>query len=450
MTSNRRKLLFFCSLCLASYGVGTVTAWQQVFPFTVVRDATAAARAYLQVYAPEDRLVDRELSAPTIRRPLTADDGRRLLVAGGVDFLSGESSTGHTLAWIMDRQGTIEHIWEYDPAIWSDLQHVEAAPLKSEVYPVGLHLFADGSLLASFQGKNCWPYAIGMAKFDRDSRLLWKKELLSHHWFSVGEDGRIYTGAMRITNSPVRLGETAAEITSPDGRITEDVILVLDSNGDLLDEIPVLPALIEGGWIGLFQGATDDNINARTGDPTHLNDVRVVSASEAAGSDRLSPGDLLVSFRSLNAVGLLDPSTRQFKWMHAGAAIRQHCPRIVNGEVLLLDNRGGPVSTGGSRLVAIDLQSGLPRTAFPRHASTDFTHPFFTNVAGHIDLLTPTRVLTTLTSRSEIWEVDLESSEVLWEYVYVDPQTRERRPLYTAKYVNEADFPFNRSREVSP
>jgi hypothetical protein len=450
MSPDRRKRLFLVSVCLGAYGLGIITAWNELFPFPVVRDAAAAARAYLEVYGPQQRLIDRELTRPSIRRPLPADDGQHILVAGGMNFLPDESTTGHTLAWIMDRAGTIQHVWEYDPAIWNGLQKVHAAPLKSEVYPVGLHLYADGSLLASFQGKHCWPYAVGLAKFDKDSRLLWKQELLTHHWFSVGDDGRIYAAAMRIIDSPLSLGGSEVEIISPDGRITEDVILILDRDGNVLDEIPMLKALADGGWLGLFQGATEEPARVRTGDPTHLNDVRVVSAQEAAAHELLEPGDLLVSFRSLNAIGILDPTSRTFKWMSVGSTVRQHSPRIVGDGVLVFDNRGGPVTAGGSRLVSLGFDTPQPRTVFPRAQQSDLKHPFYTDVAGHLDIGSNGRVLVTLTCRSEIWEVDASTGEVLWEYVFVSPASRERRPLYTAKYVRDVGFQFNRRQQETP
>lgn len=444
MIPHRRKVLFVVSLCLLFYGVGTVTACREVFPFTVVRDATAAARAYLDVYTDDGRLIDHELSGPTVRRQLPDDDGQLFLVAGGPDYHSAQSSSGQMLAWIMDRSGKIQHVWEFNRDIWSHLEHVHAAPLKWNVYPVGLHLYEDGSLLVGFQGENCWPYGIGLAKFDRDSHLLWKRELVTHHWFSVAEDGRIYAAAMRILDSPVPLGGSNAEIVAADGRITQDVVIVLDPDGNLLDEIPMLDALIDSGWIGLFQGASDDNINAYTGDPTHLNDVRVVSEEAAARNPLLNAGDILVSFRSLNAVGILDPTTKRFKWMSSGAAIRQHSPRLVGDSILLLDNRGGPRLTGGARLVSIPLESRLPTTVFPQTPLGELPQPFCTDVAGYLDLRSPDRVLVTLTTRAEIWEVNLATGNVEWQYVYVDPETRERPSLYTAQYVHDVHFEFNR------
>ena len=309
MSNHRHKIVFVLSLCFASCCYGMVSAQKNMFPFTVWKDASSAASAYWEVYFGEQKLIDKSLNAPTVRRPLVKDDGQLFLVAGGVDYQAEASSTGHTLAWIMDRSGTVRHVWEYDPNIWIGLKRVKTAPLKSEVFPVGLHLYEDGCLLANFQGKNTWPYGVGLAKFDKDSRLLWKTELLNHHWFTVAEDGRIYAAAMRIVESPVQLGNSQATIISDDGKITDDVILILDQQGQVIEEISLLRAIIDSGWIGLFQGATDDNIHALTGDPTHLNDVRVISAGAAQTHELLHEGDMLVSIRSLNAIGILDANT---------------------------------------------------------------------------------------------------------------------------------------------
>lgn len=447
MSHHRQKIIFVVSLCFASCCYGMVSAQKNVFPFTLWKDASSAASAYLEVYFGEQKLIDSELDGPTVRQSSLSDDGQLFLVAGGVGYQARYSSTGHALAWIMDRAGTVLHTWEFDPGIWKNLENVKTTA-KSEVFPVGLHLYEDGSLLANFQGKNTWPYGIGMAKFDKDSRLLWKTELLNHHWFTVAEDGRIYAAGMRIVESPVQLGNSQAAIISEDGKVTDDVILILDSDGQVIEQISLLEALVDSGWIGLFQGATDDNIHALTGDPTHLNDVRVISSATAEHHEVLNEGDLLVSIRSLNAVGILDANTKLFKWICAGATIRQHSPRMTKDGILLLDNRGGAPGTGGSRLVKIDIDSRTPTTVFPPASADTYEFPFSTDVAGHLDLRGD-RALVSLTDHSEIWEVDLASGEVVWEYVYVDSEDRERRPIYTAKYVDSVDFALNRRIDQS-
>jgi len=449
MPIDRRKALFLFSLCLLSLGYGMAAASYRLFPYTLVDDAGSALRALVEVYhSPDDAASAPDaIAAPTAFSYSPGAGDELLLVSGGVGYHADLSSTGSCLAWIMDREGSVRHVWEYDPEIWSDLERVTAAPFKSEIFPVGLHLYEDGGLLVSFQGLQCWPYGIGLARFDPDGRLLWKHERFNHHWFSVAEDGRIYVGALRIAESPVPLGETAGRIVSDDGKVSDDTVMILDADGNVLTEISMLQALLNSGWVGLFQGATDSNIDAFTRDPTHLNDIRLVDEELAARHDWLNAGDLLLSFRSINAVGILDVETQRFKWLATGATIRQHSPRFVGDSVLVFDNRGGPAELGGSRLVSIDLESQLPTTVFPVGPITATDRPFYTKTAGHLEIADERRVIVALSEEGNLWEVDIATGEVLWEYVYVDPATHRRKPLYTALSVSRT-FEFN--REATP
>lgn len=438
------------SLCVISCLYGIVAARCEIFPYTTVRDAVLAARALVEVYGATATVqVDEVLAGPTVRNYAEVEDDTHFLISGGLGRLPEESSTGSTLAWIMDRSGRIKHVWEYDQAIWNDLEWVKAAPLSAEVVPIGLHLYEDGSLLVSFHGLHTWPYAVGLAKFDKDSRMLWKKELFNHHWFTVAEDGRIYAASMRLIDAPLKMGDTAARIESHFGKISDDTVMILDAQGNVLDEISILEALMDAGWYGLYQGASYENIDAFTPDPIHLNDVRLVTADLAQRHEWLSEGDVLVSLRGINTVGILDTTTKRFKWLSTGATVRQHSPRFFEDGVLILDNRGGSTASGGSRLVHVDLETRLPKTLFPRPSVPLPENSFFTRLAGHVDVLPPDRALVALTEAGDVWEVDLETGRVLWRYTYVDPETRQRLDVYTAKYIRNIDFPMNREQEAN-
>ena len=95
-----------------------------------------------------------------------------------------------------------------------------------------------------------FPYGIGMAKFDKDGKLLWKRANSSHHKFSVGPDGRIYTPAHKLFDSPLPVGDTRASISCPQEKIYSDVILVLDPEGNTLEEIDLFNLLIAQGFRG--------------------------------------------------------------------------------------------------------------------------------------------------------------------------------------------------------
>ena len=67
-------------------------------------------------------------------------------------------------------------------------------------------------------------------------------------------------------------------------------------------------------------------------------------------------------------------------------------------------------------------------------------------MAGHLDLHRDRkRVLMAVCEQGVVWEVDLPSGRVLWEYIYVHPnEDGKREEIETAKYVYNASFPFNR------
>ena len=86
-------------------------------------------------------------------------------------LVSGKSALGYLkthnesgcMAWLMDREGNVKHVWTYDPEIWGDLQRVRTVPGMSYFAPSGLHLYEDGGLLVNFTGRDCYPPAIGIA-----------------------------------------------------------------------------------------------------------------------------------------------------------------------------------------------------------------------------------------------------------------------------------------------
>ena len=460
MSVNASRMFFIASLCLAAFGYGVGTVHYQVFPFDVLQDANRAWQALTMADRDKEQS-DAEyvdgLSQSTVRQYASSAGDEFILVTGGEDYLK-EYSAGHgCLAWITDRSGNVRHVWQYDPGLFANLKEVATVPgTKPRVYPIGIHLYADGGLLVSFQAIPAFPYGIGLARFDRDSKLIWKKDEHYHHWFSVAADGCIYALTMLVAvASPHSLGNTRYCISSDDGKILQDVVTVLDPDGNVLDEIPVLDALIESEWSGLLatnaavEAAGDDFCLINSGDPTHVNDVQLVDSDLAAAHPWLTPGDLLLSLRNMNTVGILDPRTRRFKWMSAGATVMQHSPRLPCGWRAGLrqprrarSDRGlavGPdrprneiaantVSQSGDRFACRVLFIGS------RPHRSRRTRPGAGDNHGQTACLGNQR----------------ENGEVLWEYVCVDSAQHRCRPLETAKYVRNVSFPLQLACEEMP
>ncbi len=192
------------------------------------------------------------------------------------------------MAWIIDRSGRVVHSWKAQPDLWRDLKMVRRVTgISGAVSPAGFHLFPDGSLLATFHGENTFPFAVGIAKFDRDANLLWSKELLAHHFFSLDNDGHIFVPTMEVVDSPVMIGNTAAQIETYKSKIYLDQIVELDADGREIDRVSILKILCDSGRHGLLTQMNSGRLEHE--DPTHLNDVRVLDAEDAQAFQALRP-----------------------------------------------------------------------------------------------------------------------------------------------------------------
>lgn len=382
--SNLGKYLFFASVALAIFGWGMATAIFKFFPYNVVKEAHLAFAALRQSQAAAesdpDRYDTRQSSEPISRpRGRWLVSGERaegsddlILISGGPEFLADQYPPEGCLAWITDREGNVRHAWKLDRAFEDAIAQEAGIVLppqatRAYVVPVGLHLFDNGDLLAAFHTRSGFPYQTGIAKFDRESRLLWKVARNNHHWFSVDDAGRIYVPYQKLRDAPVRLGETRIHLAADGGKVYDEGIMVLDPDGRIVEEFSVLDALIDSGYVALFKGkplspSTGDRTSARLiegSDPVHLNDIRLISEKDLELDPSLAAGDYLISMRATNAVAVLDRKTHRVKWLSSGTTAAQHSPRVYDGGILVFDNWGGGRAAGG---IAAGTARLAPRT----------------------------------------------------------------------------------------
>ena len=443
------RAVFLIGLCALAFiaGAATTTTFE-VFPYRQFRDARLALRALLPALGVGQPTVfmgyDKDYSQPTVIEYGNATENDHLILVGGGPYeLMSECPEQGCLAWIIDRQGRVVHAWPLDlDLLWGERAREAGAGPLDRLVPMGLHLFANGDLLVSYQSSSAFPYAIGIAKLDKAGNLLWRQQNLSHHWFSLDEGGRIYVPSQRLAPAPVALGG-GVEITCETGFVYDDEIKVLDADGRLLRELPVLKALLAADYPGLLHHA--EALGSEQCDPMHLNDVRVLPARLAPDYPGLAAGDLLVSLRTSNALAVLDGTSGRVKWLLAGRTLAQHSPRFSGAnKVLAFDNKGGLDPENLSRLVEIDLATNAVRTVYPVPGGSGAGR-FATVFAGHIDLHPDgRRALVALADQGRIVEIDLASGTVVWEYVNTHPVPGEERPVrmaaMSAYYVPEAAF----------
>jgi hypothetical protein len=412
------RLFFMCSLGFLAYVYGAATVYFRIFPYELLSETKTALDAWLEVTRDDEislfiRHEEEATPQPRVARiadrPEGADD--RILVTGGPYALLSRCPRFGCLAWIMNRRGDVLHSWEVDiGALWADLPGHSGLNDHQRIEPFGLHLSDSGELTATFQSDSLSPYGIGIARFDKDANLIWKKANFAHHWISVAPDGRIFTPAARYVENQYALGDTGEALTCGwTNTIQSDALLVLDRNGDTLSEVSILDVLVANELVGVIANTSDPC------DPVHLNFVEYVT-EDLARAAGLDAGDVILSVRHMSLVVALDKTMTKVKWASIGRAVQQHSPRILSdGGILVFDNFGGPADKGGSRLLRLRYGSDIVQSVFPR-PDTPKDVDFGTRHQGHID---PNpdgrRALVALSLAGRVLELDLETGEVLWE-----------------------------------
>ena len=176
------------ALCFLAAVYGAVSVHFNWWPGTVVNDAKLAAAALLSVQDEELRK-----NWPTSMEFLETSENQSLttifhqpekIVGEGLIFVDGGSQQlrqhcpeNGCAAWLMDRRGRIRHVWNIGPRlVWEDAAHIEGFSRAENIYSVGAHPFPNGDLLVVYQGRNTYPYGVGLAMFDKDSNMLWRKD----------------------------------------------------------------------------------------------------------------------------------------------------------------------------------------------------------------------------------------------------------------------------------
>lgn len=457
---NGWRLWFIFSLCLGSLLYGVYAGRHELFPYSQLRDAKVAAKAIVEVFRAESDsgAADNagggegteepgpDIARPTVINHVQTTDDSLILVAGGPGFLKKYHEDGGCLAWLMDRQGEVKHIWKFRSDLWPEMKTVKSLPLVglSYAYPVDVHLLDDGGILVSFQARNTWPFAIGMARLDKDSNIIWKKEFNAHHWFTITPDKKIITPSLRMMDAPRAVGRTQSRIQGDNGKYFDDMITTLTMDGEILEQVSMLDVLEKSGLNSLFYGSVNDAPrDVNTDDPLHLNFIERVGEEIAAERPEFNADDLLVSFRQLNTLAIIDRPSWTIKWISSGSTHRQHCPRFLDSKhILIFDNQGGDMSLGGTRLARMSLDRRLAETVFPTSENPPASR-VYSKSAGFIDIGRERKTaLMSVTNQGRLLEIDLATALPRWEYQFVEEGVK-RPNLFCARYIYNVSFPLN-------
>lgn len=390
---------------------GAYVAEFQVFPYKLFFD-----RPFRALEAWEERV---ELEAESVFATGLWHPARTSATGVSV-YREGKTFGDYTLvlsahrqaAALIDMNGEVVHWWHGEfRDIWPDPSHVSDPLSAPRVYWRRAHVFADGDILVSISGENDSPFGYGLVRLGRESTIEWRYPENVHHDFDVRDDGSILalSHEMRQTRT-----DPVEGIPQLDNTVLSDQVVVLDEGGTEVRRVSLLDAIASSQFREMLSSYPKFIQRAKqdTWDPLHTNYVEEVGPKFARHHEFAEPDHVMVSFRNLNAIALLDLEQREIVWASRGFWRRQHHPEPMdNGHIMVFDNGGHGGAGGGSRILEFDPDDNKVVWSYEGTERA----PFQSDKRGALQVLPNGNVLVTESHGARLFEVSPDSG-VVWNY----------------------------------
>lgn len=440
------SVLHLLAVAFLAFVAGASVMLADVFPARTLRDGYAAGQALIakQRMSGDKYANDQWREARRPERGVTVRTGRAL--AGYTLYTSGDSARARLIAL----DGSIVHEW-FRPysTVWQAGAAVRTPQPDELIFMNKARLLPNGDLLAIYEAAGDTPYGYGMVKLDRHSNVVWRYLEHTHHDFDLAPDGRIVALTQDFTSQEL---PGFANLARP--RL-DDYVVVLSAQGQVLQKVSLTKALARSRFrsvlhaIPVFSAA----------DPLHTNALEYITPERARVFPHAAAGNLLISFRDLGRLAVLDLERQEIVWATSGPWVGQHDPTLLdNGHLLLFDNLGGFHAGNASRVLEID-----PRSLGTvwRYAG-DRARPFDSMLRGSAARLRNGNTLITESDGGRLFEVS-PAGEVVWEYLnpiregaggryipVVNWAQRVSADQLTPDFVASLEAPPRRVTEVSP
>lgn len=317
-----------------------------------------------------------------------------------------------------DRAGRVIHPYPYRPQQFEKHQIVsfpyEDAWFRfmEDMHVFGVLKLPDNDLIITFMQSHAFPYGGGIARVRPDGSVVWFRHDYSEHWPKLLPDGNIVVPAVRIGGAHVfvPLADGKGINVTCNGKILEDIVRILSPDGQVQQEISVFDALLHSPYRGLLSDVPPC-------DPLHVNYVVPVTRGIRSLFSDVSPKDLVVSLRNLDAFAILGRRDHRLKHLFRGTFVRQHSvqPLGQSAKMLIFDDRGADWSSGPSRFLEYDLADHAEHNLLPK-ATIPGTDRFSTtegDISVSPDL---SRAIVTYSEAGRAYEVRLSDGKILTEF----------------------------------
>lgn len=297
---------------------------------------------------------------------------------------------GNGTVYLLDMQGEVVHTWKlpYRPGLYGYLLD-------------NGHLFYSGKVMEDLERFEAWArFKAGVAlEADWQGNVLWEVKHPDHHHDARKlRNGNVIFLCLRPVpeelHSKIKGGLPGTEI---DGKIYADYLLEVTTSGEVVWEWR--------SWDHLDFDTEVITLQDRREEWTHGNTVA-----------EMADGNLIVSFRNISTVAVIERSTGNVRWkLGAPPLAQQHDPRsLPSGNILIFDNgmhrRDHPAAY--SRVIEVDPRSGEIVWEYHDQSLFDFFSPYISGAQR----LPNGNTLICEGCCGRIFEVTPER-EVVWEYI---------------------------------
>ena len=473
--------LLFVAVLLSAFSYGVATIIYEIFPYRHIAEGLKTYHIIAEGLHTGRMMFKAKGSGPrnALHAGVSSSIAAREAAANRIELIEGDNLSDPVLwfggAWqftdvcpgygclavAFDTNGKVAHAWPWRPhemerAATSSAvdgggaERALPSPFAEIVYPFAMAQYANGHLLVVLHGFNSPAdllFSLGLARIDADGHPVWYRHNGSHHWPQMLEDDVALVPGAKYGDGSLSfdIGQERVDVPCNEradyrnDRPKIDLVNLMDGDGRLLRSLNLTEALLESDYAPIL----NYNLNLRQNcNPLHLNFIRRIE-NDAGGVPGIMPGDLVASFRNLDAFAVIDPESGRIKRLVRGSFTRQHSVQHLEGSTFVMfDNQPGKEL---SRLLAVDLATGLERTVFP-NANTPANLHLYSKFAGHVSVSPDRRrAIVSYSTEGVALEVRLSDGAVLGKFTSLHDLSRIDAFTDDAKYV-PAPWPLRRAK----
>jgi hypothetical protein len=392
--------LYVVAIAFLAFVAGAFVMLLEVFPADPLRHGYAAGQALIA----KQRMSRDKYVTDLWREARTPDKGVTTRTAAALEgytlYTSGDSARARLIAL----DGTLVHEWHRPyGTVWQPGGPVKKPQRDELVFMEKARVLPDGGLLAIYEAAGDTPWGYGMVKLDRAANVLWTYLEQTHHDFDVAPDGRILVLTHAFTSEKI---EGLGKLARP--RL-DDFAVVLSPDGKEEHKVSLTKALAHSPYRTFLHAMPVFS----TADPLHTNTIEYVTPARARMFPHARAGDLVLSFRDLGLIAVLDLEREEIVWASRGPWVGQHDPSVLDdGHLLVFDNLGGFDPGNDARVLEVDARTlGIVW----QYAGTR-ARPFSSPLRSSAQRLRNGNTLITESDGGRLFEVS-RAGEVVWEFV---------------------------------